>query len=121
MTDKKQVFNNQAITTAIATIIRYVIVPVLLWWASNSLNTFSTELKDLRQMVGEQGRKLDTFQATSDAYKEVIRKELDFLNYRLTLLENRYGDYGQVHSKLLGERSSGTTTNVNPLGESPDK
>ena len=121
MTGKSDRLDSQVISTAVGTIIRYVIVPILLWVASTSLSQVSSELKDLRRMVGEQGRKLDTFQATSDAYKEVIRKELDFLNYRLTLLENRYGDYGQIHPELLSERGSGTKTDVRAVGKPANK
>lgn len=113
--------NDKVITTAIGTLIRYIIVPLLLFYGSHSLDQLANETKELRRDLVATSNKLDTYKVASDAYKEIVSKQLEFLDYRISQLErNHNGDTGQFYTEFLGKHGARPTTNVSAMGESAD-
>lgn len=109
---------NRAITAAIGTLVKFVIMPSLLWYGSHALDRFADEIKDLRKDVTDTSSKLDTYKATSDAYKEIVNKQLEFLDYRINLLETLHGRYEKLYTEFYSKHNAGQTRNVSTLGKS---
>lgn len=110
--------DNKAITAAIGTMIRYIIVPLLLWYCSHSLDQLANETKELRRDLAATSNKLDTYKVASEAYKELVNTQLEFLDYRIGQLERKHnGDVGPVYSEFLGKHGARPTTDVSSVGK----
>lgn len=110
--------SDKAITAAIGTLIRYIIVPLLLFYGSHSLDQLANETKELRRDLVATSNKLDTYKVASDAYKEIVSKQLEFLDYRISQLERNYnGDTGQFYTEFFGKHGARPTTDVSSVGK----
>lgn len=113
-------YDGKLIYHAITVIIRYMIMPALLWYGSVVLDKFTSQMEQLKKEVASNGARLESFQNTFDGYRAVIDKQLEFLEYRIRLLEvSLYGGTNQFYPELQRERGSGQTTNASAMGKSP--
>ena len=90
-------FNSEAVvdlpSLIIGKIIRYVIIPCLLFYGNHLLENLSSELKTISKSQTDLAIKLDVQQAN-------VEKRLEIMEYRLSVLE---ASYGKIHTKLFGE------------------
>ena len=77
----------------IGKMIRYVIIPCLLFYGNHLLENLTNEMKSSSKSQSELSIKLDVQQAN-------IEKRLEIMEYRLSVLE---ASYGKIHTKLFGE------------------
>lgn len=77
----------------IGKLIRYVIIPCLLFYGNHLLENLTNEMKSISKSQSELAIKLDVQQAN-------IEKRLEIMEYRLSVLE---ASYGKIHTKLFGE------------------
>ena len=77
----------------IGKIIRYVVIPCLLFYGNHLLENLTNEMKSISKSQSELAIKLDVQQAN-------IEKRLEIMEYRLSVLET---SYGKIHTKLFGE------------------
>lgn len=77
----------------IGKLIRYVVIPYLLFYGNHLLENLATELKSVSKAQTELAIKLDVQQAN-------VEKRLEILEYRLSIME---ASYGKIHTKLFGE------------------
>lgn len=110
--------DNKAIAAAIGTMIRYIIVPILLWYCSHSLDQLANETKELRRDLAATSSKLDTYKVASEAYKELVNTQLEFLDYRIGQLERKHnGDVEPVYTEFLGKYGARPTTDASAVGK----
>lgn len=77
----------------IGNLIRYVVIPCMIFYGNHLLENLATELKSVSKSQTELAIKLDVQQAN-------IEKRLEIMEYRLSVLE---ASYGKIHTKLFGE------------------
>lgn len=99
----------------IGKMVRYVVIPCLLFYGNHLLDNITTELKQLSKAQAEMSTKIDVQRVNSEAYKAVIEKHLELVEYRLSILEE---SYGKIHTKLFGEWSARPNANAHSLGKS---
>ena len=99
----------------IGKMIRYVVIPCLLFYGNHLLDNITAEIKQLSKSQAEMSTKIDVQRVNSEAYKAVIEKHLELIEYRLTILEE---SYGKIHTKLFGEWSAGPKPNAHSVGKS---
>ena len=107
MTDKRELA-----WIILGIVVRYVIVPSIVIFASSLLSSINTTLSQLSQKVDEVSRVAQQTKADSESYRLVVDKQLEFLDYRITLLE---GVYGRLYPELLGELPTRPTRDVSSL------
>lgn len=105
----------------LAIVVRYVIVPAVVIFASTLLSSINSTLAQLSEKVNEANRLALQTRAESESYRLVVDKQLELLDYRITLLEGVYGRIGRVYPELLGEHTAGPTGNASALGEHTNK
>lgn len=95
-------------------VVRYVIVPAVVIFASTLLSNIKTSLDNLMIKVNDVSRVALQTKVESEAYRQIVDKQLEFLDYRISLLE---GVYGRLYPGFLGEHSAGQTANASTLGK----
>lgn len=95
-------------------VVRYVIVPAVVIFASSLLSSINLNLDQLKEKVGEVSRVALQTKMESESYKLVVNKQLELLDYRITLLE---GVYGRLYPELLGEHPARPARNASALGK----
>lgn len=113
MTDKRELA-----WLILGIVVRYVIVPSVVIFASSLLSSINTTLSQLSHKVDEVSRLAQQTKADSESYRLVVDKQLEFLDYRITLLE---GVYGRIYPELLGEHPARPAGNASPLGKPINK
>lgn len=99
----------------IGKMVRYVVIPCLLFYGNHLLDNITAELKQLSKAQSEMSTKIDVQRVNSEAYKAVIEKHLELVEYRLAILEE---SYGKIHTKLFGEWSSEPIPDAHKMGKS---
>lgn len=99
----------------IGKMVRYVVIPCLLFYGNHMLDNITTELKALAKSQAELSTKIDVQRVNSEGYRAVIEKQLELVEYRLAILEE---SYGKIHTKLFGEWGTRPASNVSALGKS---
>lgn len=99
----------------IGKMVRYVVIPCLLFYGNHLLDNITSEIKQLSKAQAEMSTKIDVQRVNSEAYKAVIEKHLELIEYRLAILEE---SYGKIHTKLFGEWGTGPNSNAHSVGKS---
>jgi hypothetical protein len=99
-------------------VVRYVIVPAVVIFASSLLSSINLNLDQLKEKVGEVSRVALQTKMESESYKLIVNKQLELLDYRITLLE---GIYGRLYPELLSEHAARPTRNASALGKPTNK
>ena len=99
-------------------VVRYVVVPAVVIFASSLLSSINFNLNQLKEKVGEVSRAALQTKMESEGYRKVVDKQLELLDYRITLLE---GIYGRLYPELLSEHPARPTGNASSLGKPINK
>lgn len=99
-------------------VVRYVVVPAVVLFASSLLSSINFNLNQLKEKVGEVSRVALQTKMESEGYRKVVDKQLELLDYRITLLE---GIYGRLYPELLSEHTARPTGNASSLGKPINK
>lgn len=102
----------------LAIVVRYVVVPAVVIFASSLLSSINLNLNQLKEKVGEVSRVALQTKMESESYRLVVNKQLELLDYRITLLE---GVYGRLYPELLSEHAARPTGNASSLGKPINK